>query len=252
MENGFKANYSMVRKELSNELENEEIEDRVLDNWVVPLATFRTLESALRLPFSYTELFDITLAGIRYQNEGCKKNTEMAEFWEVIDSLHSQGRIIEKAHFRIKYLTEFRAIGRSEAVRFAKAKPVLFLNAPAVSSLYSGRIPGGVTAGRTNNWSTVMTYLKVQPSFLGLKQDRFNLLLPNGTFDYSIENEGGNSVRKMKVNRPKALCFDYEMLKEKYSLNLETSSMRESEMDDEDATTEVEQQTAQQQGEIPF
>ena len=252
MENGFKANYSLVRKELSNELENEEIEDRVLDNWVVPLATFRTLESALRLPFTYTELFDITLAGIRYQNEGCKKNTEMAEFWEVIDSLHSQGRIIEKAHFRIKYLTEFRAIGRSEAVRFAKAKPVLFLNAPAVSSLYSGRIPGGVTAGRTNNWSTVMTYLKVQPSFLGLKQDRFNLLLPNGTFDYSIENEQGNSVRKMKVNRPKALCFDYEMLKEKYSLNLETSSMRESEMDDEDATTEVEQQTAQQQGEIPF
>jgi len=59
-------------------------------------------------------------------------------------------------------------------------------------------------------------------------------------------------VRKMKVNRPKALCFDYEMLKEKYSLNLETSSMRESEMDDEDATTEVEQQTAQQQEEIPF
>ena len=92
----------------------------------------------------------------------------------------------------------------------------------------------------------------MQPSFLGLKQDRFNLLLPNGTFDYSIENEGGNTVRKIKVNRPKALCFDYEMLKEKYSLTLETSSMRESEMDDEDETTATQQQAPQQHGEIPF
>ena len=71
-----------------------------------------------------------------------------------------------------------------------------------------------------------MTYLKVQPSYLGLKQDRFNLLLPNGSFDYTIE---GN-VRKIKVNRPKALCFDYTMLKDKYSINLE--SMVEAENED--------------------
>ena len=254
MESGYKANHSLVRKELSNALSDEEIEDRVLDNWVVPLATFRTLESVLRLPFSYTDMFDITVAGIRYQNDGCKKNTEMAEFWEVIDSLHSQGRIIEKAHFRIKYLTEFRAIGRSEAIRFAKAKPVLFLNAPAVSSLYTGRIAGGVVNGKVGNWATVMTYLKVQPSFLGLKQDRFNLLLPNGSFDYTVENENGSTVRKLKVNRPKALCFDYEMLKEKYSLNLETSSVRETDFDaDEQQVASIsETSPAPQQEELPF
>ncbi len=231
MENNYRTNHSLVRKELSNALADEEIEDRVLDNWVVPLATLRTLESSLQLPFSYADLFQITLAGIRYQNEGCKKNTEMAEFWEVIDSLHSQGRIIEKAHFNIRYLTSFRAIGRNEATVFGKAKPILFMNASAVASLYTGRIAGGSTVNKSNNWGTVMSYLKVQPSFLGLKQYRFNLLLPNGMFDYTIETVGGRQEKRLKVNRPKALCFDYEMLKEKYSLNLETSSVSESELD---------------------
>lgn len=235
MENQYRANHSIVRKELSAELADEEIEDRVFDNWVVPLATFRTLEASLRLQFTYPEMLDITLAGIRYQNEGCKKNTEMAEFWEVIDSLHSQGRILDKAHFRIKYLTEFRAIGRDEPVKFAKPTPVLFINPSAVSALYTGRIAGGAVSKGTNNWGTVLTYLKVQPSFLGLKQDRFNILLPNGALDYTIENEGGRQVRKLKVNRPKALCFDYSILKEKYAINLETSSVSENAMDAEDA-----------------
>lgn len=231
MEGHYRANHSLVRKELSNALADEEIEDRVLDNWVVPLATLRTLETSLCLPFTYADLFRITLAGIRYQNEGCKKNTEMAEFWEVIDSLHSQGRIIEKAHFRIRYMTSFRAIGRSEPTVFAKAKPVLFINASAVASLYTGRIAGGSVVNKSGNWATVITYLKVQPSFLGLKQDRFNLLLPNGMFDYVIETIGGRQERRIKVNRPKALCFDYEMLKNKYSINLETTAVSEAEFE---------------------
>lgn len=231
MENGYRQNHSIVRKELSNALTDEEIEDRVLDNWVVPLATFRTLESSLRLPFTYAEMFDITIAGIRYQNEGCKKNTEMADFWEVIDSLHSQGRIIDKAHFKIRYLTEFRGIGSSEPIVFAKPTQVLFLNPSAVAALYTGRIAGGAVGKNTGNWGTVLTYLKVQPSFLGLKQDRFNILLPNGALDYTIDSSGGIPQKKLRVNRPKALCFDYGMLKDKYAINLETSTVSEADLD---------------------
>ena len=250
MENGYRQNHSIVRKELSNALADEEIEDRVLDNWVVPLAAFRTLESSLKLPFTYSEMFGITLAGIRYQNEGCKKNTEMADFWEVIDSLHSQGRIIDKAHFKIRYMTEFRGIGSSEPTVFAKPTQVLFLNPSAVSALYTGRIAGGAVGKNTGNWGTVLTYLKVQPSFLGLKQDRFNILLPNGTLDFTIESQ----QKKLRVNRPKALCFDYGMLKEKYSINLETSTVSENDLDVDDAPQVAMPTTPpkSQQEELPF
>lgn len=230
MESNYRQYHNTVRKELSQVLADEEIEDRVLDNWVVPLAAFRTLESALRLPMSYTELFDITVAGIRYQNEGCKKNSEMADFWEVLDSLHSQGRIVESAHFKIKYVTRFRPIGATEDMVFAKPTPILLLNGAAVSTLYTGRISGGATSQRSYNWGTMLTYLKVQPSYLGLKQDRFNLLLPNGTLDYKIKDGKTEYI----TNRPKALCFDYSMLRHAYNLNLETSAVTEYELNASD------------------
>ena len=59
-------------------------------------------------------------------------------------------------------------------------------------------------------------------SYLGLKQDRFTILLPSGLPDYTIEVVNGEQVRKVKVNRPKALCFDYLQLKDAFGLELET------------------------------
>ena len=71
-------------------------------------------------------------------------------------------------------------------------------------------------------WSTIMSYLKSHSSFLGLKQDRFSILLPNGDIDYSVETVNGQQVKRKKTNRPKALCFDYLMLKDSFGIDLET------------------------------
>lgn len=40
--------------------------------------------------------------------------------------------------------------------------------------------------------------------------------------DYTIEMVGNEQVKKVKVNRPKALCFDYQQLKDMFGLDLET------------------------------
>ena len=40
--------------------------------------------------------------------------------------------------------------------------------------------------------------------------------------DYTIDIINGEQVRKVKVNRPKALCFDYMQLKDMFGLDLET------------------------------
>lgn len=67
-----------------------------------------------------------------------------------------------------------------------------------------------------------MSYLKSHNSYLGLKQDRFSILLPNGEIDYSMETVNGQQVKRKKTNRPKALCFDYLMLKDAFGVDLET------------------------------
>ena len=112
----------------------------------------------------------------------------------------------------IKYWKSFRPLAAKEEIEFMEARPILYLNMAAVASLFNSRNQNA-TANRSN-WSTIMSYLKSHPSFLGLKQDRFTILLPNGLPDYTIEVSGGQQLKKVKVNRPKALCFDYLQLKD--------------------------------------
>ena len=117
-------------------------------------------------------------------------------------------------------MKSFRPISVKEDIEFKEARPILYLNMAAVASLFNSRNMNA-TANRSN-WSTIMSYLKSHSSYLGLKQNRFTILLPSGLPDYSIEIVNNEQVRKVKINRPKALCFDYLQLKEAFGLELET------------------------------
>lgn len=88
-----------------------------------------------------------------------------------------------------------------------------------------------ITANRSS-WSTVLSYLKSHPAFLGTKQDRFYILLPSGNPDCVTVVKDGKVIQSPKVNRPKALCFDYLQLKEMFGLDLETEVITENSEDD--------------------
>ena len=219
-EKNFSEIYSITKKELAAKLENETIHDRIFGNWVIPLAAFRTLETVIDVPFGYTELFETAVKGIRNQNELAQESSEVADFWNMLQGFQTSGRCIDKAHYHIRYLKAFRPLSAKEDIEFMEARPVLYLNMAAVASLFNSRNMNA-TANRSN-WSTIMSYLKSHSSYLGLKQDRFTILLPSGLPDYTIEVVNGEQVRKVKVNRPKALCFDYLQLKDTFGLELET------------------------------
>ena len=233
-EKNFSNAYSLTKSELSKIVEGEKIHDRIFGNWIIPLAAFRTLESVLSLPFSYNDLLTVAVAGMRLQNETAQESSEMGDFWEALQGFHTQGRAIDKAHFRIKWHRTFRSTTMKEDMVFAEPTPVLYLNSAAVAGLFNGRGSANATANRSN-WSTMLSYLRSHPSFLGLKQDRFTILLANGTPDFSFETVNGSQVKKLKVNRPKAMCFNYAMLKAEFGLNLETEVITETEELAEDA-----------------
>ena len=219
-EKNFPEIYSITKRELAAKLENETIHDRIFGNWVVPLATFRTLETVIDVPFSYAELLETAVKGIRNQNELAQESSEIADFWSMLQGFQTSGKCIEKAHYRIRYMKSFRPLSVKEDIEFKEARPILYLNTAAVASLFDSRNAGS-TSNRSN-WSTIMSYLKSHASYLGLKQDRFTILLPSELPDYTIDIVNGEQVKKVKVNRPKALCFDYLQLKETFGLDLET------------------------------
>ena len=219
-EKNFPETYSITKRELAAKFENESIHDRIFGNWVIPLAVYRTLETVLDVPFSYAELFETAVNGIRSQNELAQESSEVADFWSMLQGFQTSGKCVDKAHYRIRYMKSFRPISVKEDIEFKEAHPILYLNMAAVASLFNNRNMNA-TANRSN-WSTIMSYLKSHSSFLGLKQDRFTILLPSGLPDYSFEMVNNEQVKKVKVNRPKALCFDYLQLKEAFGLELET------------------------------
>lgn len=229
----FREVYSAVKKEFSSKLSEEKIHDRIFGNWVIMLVAYRTLETAIELPFSYSELFETALKGVRNQNEYAKESSEVSDFWNALQGYQTSGRCIEKAHFRIKYQRTFRAINSKNEIEFKEARPILYLNTAAVAELFRGR-SNNPTLSRSN-WSTILSYLKSHESYLGTKQDRFVILNQNGVPEVVMQEDNGQQVRRVKYNRSKALCFDYQMLKDELSFDLETEIMD----DDEDSSDDI-------------
>lgn len=219
-EKNFPEIYSITKRELATKLENETIHDRIFGNWVIPLAAFRTLETVIDVPFTYTELFETAIKGIRNQNELAQESSEIADFWNMLQGFQTSGKCIDRVHYRIRYMKSFRPLSVREDIEFNEARPILYLNMAAIASLFNSRNMNA-TANRSS-WSTILSYLKSHPSYLGLKQDRFTILSPSGLPEYSIDIVNGEQVRKVNVNRPKALCFDYQQLKDAFGLELET------------------------------
>ena len=241
----FDTVYEIVRKEAKLHLGTEQIQDRILDNWVTVLTSFRVLETVIDAPFSYAELFEICMKGIRYQNDEVDKTSETSDFWNSLNAMRMVGKVIDGTHYVIKYQKSFRSIAKdSQIYDFGSPRPLLYLNWPSVQALLSNRNNINLMkmdVGALDN------YLRTSPYFLGIKQQRFKVLSPNGLPDFEIENNyGGKSVKKDKVVRPKAFVFDYEALKNSTDIDLETMLATENEIeqdDDNDAIETIEEQT---------
>lgn len=96
-EKNFPEIYSITKRELATKLDQEVIHDRIFGNWLIPLATFRTLETVMEVPFSYTELFDTTIRGMRNQNELAQESSEVADFWSMLQGFQTSGKCIPSA-----------------------------------------------------------------------------------------------------------------------------------------------------------
>lgn len=247
-EKNFDEMYSITKRELATKLENETIHDRIFGNWVIPLAVFRTLETVIEVPLTYTDLFETSIKGIRNQNELAQESSEVADFWSMLQGFQTSGKCIDGAHYRIRYMRSFRPLGIAEDIAFKEAHPILYLNTAAVASLFNSRSMN--TTANRSNWSTIISYLKSHASFLGLKQDRFTILNPSGLPDYMYDTVNGEQVKRVKVNRPKALCFDYLQLKDTFSLDLETEVITET--GDMSTEEETKPETDKVQQDLPF
>lgn len=228
-ESSYAEHCHLCKKQLIAALEDEEIDDRVLNNWLIPLAAIHLICTQVELPFSFEDLFKITLDGMKEQQRHLTKNSDIAEFWHLLDAAHMNGKIINKAHFIIAKQTDFKR--GQQTYHFDNMKSILYLNYGNVCASLGQRNNGTNVVGRLDQTS-LESYLRTHPAFMGTKQCRFRVLQPNGQPDFSMEPNGrGGYTKRFKDVRPMAMAFDYDLLHQAYDINLEVEESIDDEYD---------------------
>lgn len=215
----FYDQYRQTLDDVNSRLTSHTIIDRIVQNWVIPLTSFRCLEGKLDTTLSYKELLEITVEGIVHQNMECKTNDELGSFWRMVQFLNSEGEINEDADFKIKTVSRFRSTLVSETV-WTEPRKILYLQKTRIFMLYK------LNAHRNGETSlpeeSLRYYLENSKEYLGEQRMTYHVIKKgNQVLDFEHRDAKGQPT-KMSVQQ-RSYCFDYEKLVEAFDINLEMS-----------------------------
>lgn len=221
-------------------------EPRIIENWAKCLAAFRCVEDKLQFPFTYEDVLNIAIRGISKQNQLCGEGNELSHFWNTIMYLRDNGDIFERADYTIKrtYTIKTDACERT----FKEPREILLLNTSRIFQQYkeSARKSGDKVIPD----NSLREYMKNCGCYFGVvKAVRFISMA--GGYENKRQEADGTTRQVYRVTR--AMAFDYEQLKEKYGINLESLTTSFDKSDDELMTDEeTTAAPAPKQRELPF
>lgn len=245
-ESKFYDTYNWVSEDIAEEVQKNEVEDRIWRDWAVMLATYRCLYRSLELPWDYNDVRKIVIDGIERQNQECAASNELGAFWDMFENMVSSGIIFNEGDYKIK---ECRGLKTNIFNReFPDKKRVLMMDPKNIIRLY--KIEAKKTGEKVMSESSIKFYLKTSPGYLGQKDgsERFKVIV-NGVIQRELKssNDGGKLVDLVKFRNP--LCFDYTTLQKKFNLNLDMKATDA--ITDEDLQSEYDKPAPEEQN-IPF
>lgn len=222
-EERFTGTLKEVRKQVSVALQGKQCEDRIVNNWCVPLAALRVLQDAVPT-LAYDDLFKIVIEGILKQNAECKTNGELGSFWNVVQYLASEGTINDTGDFVIRYLTKLKT--DMVDTSWLDKRAVLYMQTSRIFNLY--RKEGRKTDEKTLPTDALKYYLANSAAYLGQKVVRF-IVFRNGypVLDSAKQDKHGNPAKLSQSAR--SYCFDYQKLVDQFGINLITGDSEDEE-----------------------
>ena len=216
VESDFPAIYQQTLSDVNEKLRDVPVEDRILLNWVSPLAVLRCLESSLDISLSYKDMLNVCVEGIRFQNAQCKQNNELANFWKVVMYLVGEGTLIDWGDYRVEYVRRLKTDVVN--VEWPEMRPVLYIQKSRLFMLYkkNGKAVGDAVLPE----GSLLYYLEHSRAYLGFKKGVRFKVFHNGVLQYKNGKEGNTPETKVFLS----YCFDYRMLEEDYGINLEIAT----------------------------
>ena len=240
VDTSFKEVYNATLQDVVEKLKDNPIEDRILLNWIGPLAVFRLLEQYIDVSISYKEMKKITIDGIKNQNSECRQNSELASFWNMVQYLVSEGEIIDGGDYKIEYVRNFKSSICTQ--QWLESRPVLLIQKTRVFMLYKkyGKAVGDTLLPE----GSLKYYLENSKAYLGEKTARYDVY-HKGILQY-VKNEkkvGGSLIKQTTTHR--SYCFDYSKIVESFDVNFEKTKLENNDVSydgDEDEGKDMEKE----------
>lgn len=225
----FQAAFGMAWKkaveDLETALEDDNILDRIMTNWTVLLASYLAIKDYAKLPFTYEELLKVVVADVKRQNSMCNSTDEVAGFWNIINAAVQMGELRKDQDFKIKLVGSLTT-NKAKIDNWSQPKSILMVRKDITMAIY--RKLGRSMDVNLLPKESLLHYLQIGPEFYGTAKnaERFKKFAPNGLPE-TVEklDENGNMVGRQTLwYKDRPLCFDYQMVAERYGIDFETET----------------------------
>ena len=225
-EQKFRECFNESYQQLITSLETHNIEDRIIGNWIVPLAALNVLKDKIKLPFTYDEVLQLCIDGCILQQSQNAQNNEVATFWNIVSFLKQDGKIWLDCDYRIEEQIVLNLYDLEYELEFPSPKRILYLRKNRIFQLY--KMHGKHVDEQLLAANSLLYYLKNSEAYLGRKLSmRFKNII-NGV-EQRKETTTGNGQKDYKQVSvvDQALVFDYDLLASTFELTLDEETSAE-------------------------
>lgn len=189
IENEWQDAFIQTEKDLKNML--TESDSRLIENNAIILATFRVLEKAINVDFTYEEMLHLSVASITEQMNILQSSNELAGFWSTLVYMQDRGLIKDGDHFIIKHpveedlLTEVEGSTIEQHYTWTPYKTVLYIKWDGLYQLFAEQAVK-IRQAEILPENSLKYYMKHSLAFIGTKKSmRFGTKVTTAmAFDY--------------------------------------------------------------------
>lgn len=178
VEQNFKQVYHSIFRQSLQEITSAEVDDRMIVNTSLLLSFMHLFKDRLQFPFGYNEAKSFLIDNTIYQHNILQGNSDIAKFWQVVESLFHQDIIQEGKDFVLEhgyiflrlmqvhphYLKEMRQRGDANALAKPTIEHYLKLDKSVFIEYVRKRFPDG-----SNNWTYKMKYNRLGIDLIRVK-----------------------------------------------------------------------------------
>lgn len=207
------------------------IDERILHNWSVMLASFMASDGNIKFPFSYEQVFKTVISCVEYQNEECLHSNELSIFWKTADYLKRDNQIFGLCDYRIHEYTslkvDIKIDGRRQTVTrdFGGSKKILMI--PTNSRLFAMyALHLQRTREKVIPENTLKYYIENSPAYIGkMNSVRFASVENVKDWPRQYELKIPNCQPRLSEKPVQAYCLDFDAVEAAYGTNLYSDYM---------------------------